>query len=73
MSKHTRWTASVVFMDYMVIAQCKSSKSELMRRLLEDDPLWSRPEVKISIMRKIDNKHFIRGLAIITNANTIRH
>lgn len=60
------WTATVgaLSSDWTLVAQCKSSKAELMRRLLADDPVWRRPNVRLCRLPVAKNSSFRRGLSI---------
>lgn len=57
------WTASVNMRHCVIVAQAKSSKFELIRRLENDDPAW-RGEVEYSMRPMFSKKSFKRGLAI---------
>lgn len=59
------WTACVRFGGGVLMAQCRSSKKELKRRIEADDPVW-RPPGTFYLMQKMFRKDkFKRGLAIV--------
>jgi hypothetical protein len=64
------WTATVTFPPHflnlrgVLSAQCKSSRAELMRRLLADDPVWHQPNVVLSRRPMLAKRKFRSGLAI---------
>ena len=64
MPRNKVWSAVVNFSGILLVAQAKSSKAELIRRLRKDDPVWSSPDVYFVIDKRWENKHFRRGLAI---------
>jgi hypothetical protein len=59
------WTASVRFCGGVLMAQCKSSKAELKRRIENDDPVWKPPGTVYSMRPMFRNIAFKNGLAII--------
>jgi hypothetical protein len=58
------WTARKLWHNCIVAAQCKSSLSELTRRLKRDDPLWENGYISYTRQPRFKKKHFKRGLAV---------
>jgi hypothetical protein len=58
------WTATSTapWLRCVLQAQCKSSKAELVRRLIADDSAW-HAEIKFTREKRWPNKFFRRGLA----------
>jgi hypothetical protein len=65
--KRKIWTAAVFhhFTNTWLVAQEKSSKANLKRRLEADDPIWPDRIVIYFRCPMFDKKHFRRGLAIV--------
>lgn len=60
------WTAVVLslYSRNYLIAQEKSSKARLLKRLIADDPIWSMRPVEMVRMKMFPKNRFRRGLAI---------
>jgi hypothetical protein len=60
-----RWTARAPgpWQGRVLVAQAKSSRAELTRRLIADDPAW-HSGVIYTLEKAWNKKHFRRGLAI---------
>lgn len=65
--KRKVWTATAhsyatTRLRIVIKAQCKSSRSELTRRILADDPIWLEG-VTYTMEKRWPNRAFRRGLA----------